>query len=415
MAGLTDGKIKGLKAKDKVYRVSDGDGLVLEVRPSGDKFWRYRYTLNGKASMMSLGQYLGKDKGGKVQGITLKKAREQRDIEKSRVVSGVNPVTHREVSKLNTFGAVALAFCEEKLSKGGWTASTHKRSLVALRARAFPMLGDRPIADITSGEILKALKEGDKSGKSIRRELQILIGQVCRYAVFNQLAKSDPTQVFKKGFVSEATKHSKPMSPDEVLAFFKGLENLASHPALVRGLELIWLTTVRRDELTQARWEEFDLDDEHDGRDAVWVIPWEKMKMKAEHRIPLVPRAVELLREIKEISRTSAWVFPGRDDACKPIGRGGFYRAFKIISGKEFSPHSARATFSTWVREEDRGFSDLAIEKQLAHKDKNRARASYDGSHQLSERRRMLLAWHRHIETLKSGTGVKRKVVKIRE
>ena len=136
--------------------------------------------------------------------------------------------------------------------------------------------------------------------------------------------------------------------------------------------------------------------------------------MKAEHRIPLIPRAVELLKEIRAVSRKSEWVFPHRNDASKPIGRGGFYQAFKAISGKEFSPHTVRATFSTWAREEERGFSDLAIEKQLAHKDKNQTRASYDGSHQLAERRRMLLAWHRHIESLTSGTVENRKVVPIR-
>jgi integrase len=413
MAGLTDSKIKGLKAKDKVYRVSDGDGLYLEVRTSGAKFWRYRYTLNGKASMMSLGEYLGVDKDGKPQGITLKRARELRDEKKPQVKDGIDPVAHRETAKLNTFETVALAFCEEKRTKGGWTASTHKRSVVALKARVFPVLGNRPIADITSGEILLVLEAGDKAGKSIRRELQIMIGQVFRYGVFKHLVSEDPTVVFRRGFISEPTKHSKPMSSDEVRAFFQGLEKLAAHPALIRGLELMWLTTIRRDELTGARWDEFDIDDEHGGRDAVWIIPAQRMKMKAEHRIPLVPRAVELLREIKTVSRKSEWVFPGRDDACKSIGRGGFYRAFKKISGEEFSPHCVRSTFSSWARD-DGGWSDLAIEKQLAHKDRDQVRGAYDQSHQLPERRRMLMAWQRHIESVISGAGEKRKVVSIR-
>ena len=125
MAGLTDSKIKGLRAKDKVYRVSDGDGLYLEVRTNGTKFWRYRYTLNGKPSMMSLGEYLGVDKQGKPQGITLKKARELRDKKKPQVKVGIDPVAHREVSKLITFEAVAMAFCAEKLEKHNWTEGTY--------------------------------------------------------------------------------------------------------------------------------------------------------------------------------------------------------------------------------------------------------------------------------------------------
>ena len=54
---LTDTKIKSLKARDKTYRVADHNGLCIEIRPNGNKLWRYRYRFNNKASMLSLGEY----------------------------------------------------------------------------------------------------------------------------------------------------------------------------------------------------------------------------------------------------------------------------------------------------------------------------------------------------------------------
>lgn len=157
---LTDIKLRSLKPRATVYRVADAAGLCIEVAPSGAKLWRYRYRFNGKASMLSLGEY---------PSVALSEARELRAAMRKRLSAGENPAAVRRSAKhaklsaaRNTFESVAVEWIEQQ--EGRWTlhhALDVQRSLVK---EAFPAIGDRPISEIEPPEILRCLKAIEQRG-----------------------------------------------------------------------------------------------------------------------------------------------------------------------------------------------------------------------------------------------------------
>ncbi|RMR20344.1 hypothetical protein CFBP3846_00314 [Pseudomonas syringae pv. avii] len=77
---LSDTTIRTAKPKDKLYRLTDANGLCFEVTLTGLKLWRYRYRFNGSAKMLALGTY---------PSVTLLKARQMRDESHQMLIDGV--------------------------------------------------------------------------------------------------------------------------------------------------------------------------------------------------------------------------------------------------------------------------------------------------------------------------------------
>lgn len=390
---LTDSKIKALRPQAKVYRVADGDGLALEVSPAGGKLWRYRFRLNGKANMLSLGAY---------PKVGLSDARKKRDEAAELVAKGLNPSHHRKSQAANTFRNIAAEYLADQESL--WTPRTMKQRRAILEADVFPAIGDRAINEISPSDVLRLLQGIEGRAPTVAVFARQIIGAVFRKAIVTLRADSDPSAPLSGSLRPRHVTHHPILTPTEIPAFLERMDAYTGYPSTRAAAELLWLTTARTNEVIAARWDEIDLEA------GLWTIPAERMKMRRDHVIPLVPRAVEIFLSMEPLSRRSEWVFPNRDDPGKSPSVNLLLRMWRYLGypAGGFSPHGVRGTFSTWAH--DSGYPSEVIEAQLNHADRNVSRASYNRSAYLEQRRAMLEAWAGYLDGMREGG----KVVPIR-
>ena len=160
------------------------------------------------------------------------------------------------------------------------------------------------------------------------------------------------------------------------------------------------LTLTRKDELRLAKWPEFDFENR------VWSIPAHRMKMRDPHRVYLSDQAIDLLEQLKPLSRPDGFILPNNSTASKPIGHTTINNVIDRLefNGARFVPHGLRATASSILNEA--GFRFDVIERQLAHRDRNKVRAIYNQAEYAEERREMLQWWANYIDSLKGGSNV---------
>jgi integrase len=311
------------------------------------------------------------------------------------VTRGLNPSHHRKTQEANTFRAVAEEYLTDQALI--WTPRTFKQRKTLLESDIYPAFGDRPINDITPADVLRLIQEIEQRAPVMAHFARQVIGAVFRKAVCTLRAEFDPSAPLKGALKPRNVEHHPILPATEIPGFFKRLEAYAGYPTTKAAAELLWLTTVRTVELLGARWDEFDLEA------GLWTIPAERMKLRRDHVVPLVPRAVEILRSLEPITRRTGWLFPSRDNPAQPASRGVLWKAWNSIS-QGFTPHGVRGTFSTWAH--DSGYQSEIIEAQLNHADRNTTRASYNRSAYLEQRRVMLEAWAGYLDSLKAGAIV---------
>jgi integrase len=385
---LTDSKIKALRPKESLYRVADGKGLCLEITPNGSKLWRFRFRLHGKAGMVALGAY---------PSVSLAEARKKRDEAAELVSNGLNPAHHRKAKVTNTFRAVAEEYLADQAEL--WTPRTLKQRRALLETHIFPAIGDRPISDISSADVLRILQDIEAGGApAVAMFGRQVIGAVFRKAVCTLRADSDPSAPLRSALKPRHVKHHPILPAGDIPGFFERLEAYAGYPTTRAAAELLWLTTVRTVELLGARWEEFDLEA------GLWTVPAERMKMRRDHVVPLAPRAVEILRMLEPLTGRTGFVIPNRDDPKRPATGNLLLRMWRYLGYTDFSPHGVRGTFSTWAH--DSGFDSHIIEAQLNHADRNVTRARYNRSAYLEQRRKMLETWAGYLDGVKNGSKI---------
>jgi len=247
--------------------------------------------------------------------------------------------------------------------------------------------------------VLTILKKVEARAPSIAVIANQLIGSISRYAVATLRADSDPTNPLRGSLKQIQTQHKKPLTPEEIPGFMAALDDYSGYFSNKIALKMLMLTLVRTVELLHARWDEFDLDS------ATWIVPAERMKQRQQHTVPLSRQAVDLLKILQPLTGKSEYLFPNRSNLTRPVSMGVLWKMVARMGYKgRFSPHGIRATGSTILNEQ--GFRPDVIERQLAHTERNKVRASYNQAEYLGERRAMMQQWADYIDGLKSGSGV---------
>lgn len=397
---LTDAKIRNTKAIDNPVKLADSRGLYLEVRPSGAKLWRYRYRIAGKENVFAIGEYLG-DK--RVGHISLDDARRQRDVARLLVKQGIHPSHQRQMQRMvqladasNTFEGVAREWIGKK--KAGWTLYYARQVERFLETDVFSYIGNLPIRNVTAAHLLEIVRRVEGRGAET---VALLVRQWCsavfRYAVATLRADGDPAAALKGAITRPKVVHSRPLSREEIAVFVKALDTYGGYRTTVIALRLKLLTFVRTIELRAAEWTEIDLNR------AEWRIPANRMKMRELHIVPLSRQALELLRELHTLTGGQRWLFPNyrRPVACMTattLNRALERMGFNGKGSMGFAAHGFRATASTMLNEA--GYRPDVIERQLAHKERNKARASYNQAEYLDERRTMMQQWADYLDKL---------------
>lgn len=410
---LTDTACRTAKPKDKPYKLTDGNGLYLEVKPSGVKAWRYRFELSDgktkKESVFAIGDYVIAPKGetpeqaeGRRKGrrFTLSEAREERVKARSLVVQGINPAHNRQQERVKrdyektiTFEAVA----KEWLALKDWEEITKSRRLKMLERIVFPRIGDLPIKAITPAHILEVLKgAAQDNGLSVAAEAKRTMSGVFELAISTLRASNDPVHPVRKAVPANKTQHKRPLSTDEIGQLLRDAESHGGRHETLCAFRLMWLTLCRPNEAVEAQWSEFDLDK------ALWKIPAERMKKRKEHTNPLPKQAVEMLQGLHAITGKYAHVFPHRDERTRPMVSASFRQMLNVLgwAGK-YSPHATRTTGSTRLNE--MGFSADWIEKQMAHIEPNAVRRTYNHAEYLNDRASMMQQWADMLDAWKNA------------
>lgn len=393
---LTDTAVRNAKPQDRAVRLFDGDGLYLEIAPAGGKWWRLKYRFGGKEKRISLGTY---------PDVSLKDARERRERARKLVSSGVDPSLHRQVEKsrrasvsANSFEAVAL----EWLAKYGstWSEGHGDKIKRRLERDIFPWIGARPASEITAPELLAALRRIEARGalETAHRAHQNC-SQVFRYAIAIGAGgiTRDPAADLRGALPPVTqTHHASITEPKGVGELLRAVWSYEGYLPTRCALRLAPYLFVRPGELRHAEWSEFDLNSRE------WRIPAQKMKSRELHIVPLASQSMEVLRELLPLTGRGKYLFPSIRSAARPMSDNTVLGALRRLgyTGNQMTGHGFRSMASTLLNEQ--GWHKDAIERQLAHGERNKVRAAYNYAEHLPERRRMMQAWADYLDGLRN-------------
>jgi integrase len=384
---LTDLKVRSAKPTARLVKLSDGGGLQLWLMPTGAKYWRLAYRLGGKQKLLALGVY---------PAMTLSEAREARDAARKIIKAGNDPVTVKRtertakaIATANTFGVLAAQLLEKRTREGKAPRTLEKmRYLIGL---ALPSLGQRPISEISRAEVLAVLKLVDARGKyETARKLRAAITSVFRYAIALEPEINDPTvSLYNKDVLTPRPVIHRPaiIKPQPFGALLRAIDGYSGQRETRLALQLLALVFVRPGELQAAEWSEINWDARE------WVIPPEKTKQRRELRVPLSTQALDILQQLHAMRR-GQYIFPSERSSDRPLSENTLNSALRRLgySSDEMCAHGFRSSASSMLNECKLWHPD-AIERQLAHTDRDATRKAYARADYWAERVEMMQWW----------------------
>ncbi|OQX13582.1 MAG: integrase [Desulfobulbaceae bacterium A2] len=367
------------------------------VTPTGGKLWRLKYRFGGTEKLLAVGAY---------PQISLAEARQKREQTSALLANGVDPGDTRKAQKTAgtldaaTFEVVAREWYT-KFSPS-WATSHGTKIVRRLELYVFPWLGVRAIKSITAPELLKVLRRIEAKGTlETAHRTQQNCSQVFRYAVATGRAERDPSGDLRGAIPPANEKHMATITdPIEIAGLLRSIDDYRGSIVTRCALQLAPLVFVRPGELRHAEWAEINFDT------AEWRIPPEKMKAGTLHIVPLSRQALDVLRDIWPLTGHGRYVFPSPRTDSRPMSSNGVLSALRRMgyAKDEMSGHGFRSMASTLLNEQ--GWNRDAIERQLAHAERNSVRAAYNYAEFMPERKKMMQAWADYLDGIKAGAKI---------
>lgn len=387
---LTVLQVNNVKPKDKDFKLSDAGGLYLHIKANGAKYWRLAYRYNQKQKTLALGVFPETSlQMARVKVLEAKKLLSN-NIDPSEVRKSIKT---KSLDSSNSFQSIATEwFLKQKTI---WVESHIKDVKRRLEKDIYPKIGQLPISQITSTQVLDVVRVIEKrQATDLAHRVLGVCGQVFRYAVSTGRLTNDPTRDLKGALTPHVQKHQNAIPSKELPKLIKDInayDNLGNLQTKL-ALQMLAHTFVRTGELIKATWDEFDFDN------CMWKIPASRMKMKREHIVPLTQQVITTLKLLKELSCNSSYVFPGRNPQQHISNNTLLFALYKLGYKGKMSGHGFRAVASTVLNEN--GFRADIIERQLAHLDGNSVRAAYNRAEYMKERIEMMVWWSNHLDSL---------------
>lgn len=374
-------KLTALHIKNaKPGRYADGKGLYLLASPTGGKSWVLRIQVAGKRRDYGLGS---------LDLVSLSEAREKAVEWRKVAKAGRNP--SEEAKRLNavmpTFEEAARAYHDS--TKGSWKSGKHTDQwLNTLASYAFPLIGKLSVDRIDAAEIQSVLIPIWQSKPETARRVRQRIGTVLDYSKAIGWRQHDApmraVNTLLKAIKQPKRGNFAAMHYREVPTFMAKLAAGGPTPGRL-ALQFLILTAARSGEVRGARWNEIDEDA------ALWTVPAERMKMGHEHRVPLSPSALAILKEAKQHSacKPDALLFAGLKR--QPLSDMTLSKVLKDNGGQGFTVHGFRSAFRDWCAES--GVNNDWAEAALAHTVSNRVEAAYRRTKFLDQRKGLMDSW----------------------
>lgn len=378
-------------------KYADGNGLWLWVSRSGARKWVARITVNGKRREMGLGAY-----GKRAPGVTLAQAREKAAQARSQAAEGIDPVEARRKVETGTPTFTSLAVRYIRKHRHGWRNAKHQRQWVStLKTYARPVIGTKPIDQITTEDVLTILEPIWITRTETAKRLQGRIENILDYA--SAMKYRDQTNPARwrghlQHLLSSPTKvktvrHHPAMPYTEVPALM--IELQAIHGTAALALQWVILTATRTSETLNATWSEIDLDA------VIWTVPADRTKTRTEHRVPLCRQALAILKRTPRIVG-NPYVFPGMRTG-RPLSQMALLKVMRgmgygtaipegVTHRGDYVPHGFRSSFRDWSGEVS-SFPRDVCEQALGHALPNKVEAAYRRGDLLAKRAKMMQAW----------------------
>src|SRR5690554_133979 len=391
---LTATAVKSAKPTDKPVKMADGGGLYLEVRASGGKYWRMKYRFAGTEKLLAIGTYAE---------ISLADARKAREKAKERLTEGVDPSMAKQLERklgqqvaANTFQLVAQEWLE-RVHQHDVVPDHYQRNRRRLERDAFPVLGKRPLAEISAAELLACLRRIEDRGHiETAHRVKALCGQVFRYGISTGRAERDPTPDLRGALRPHRSKHFAALTePSAVAELLRAIDGYGGQPVTIAALKIAPMVFTRPGELRQARWSDIDLDN------ALWSFTASKTDQPL--LVPLPGQAVAILRDLHGLTGHSEYVFPGARSHKRPMSNVAIKAALDRMGFKgQMTAHGFRAMART-ILAERLGYPPEHIEQQLAHAVRDSNGRAYNRTQFLEQRREMLQSWADYLEDLRDN------------
>ncbi len=395
---LTVKEIEAAKPKAKPYKLADGQGLYVEVMPSGGKYWRLKYRIAGKEKRLALGVY---------PDVRPQEARDKAKEARSQVRAGIDPGAKRRADKqaaalasANTFEAIAREWLEGR--KSHVEPAQHIKTLARLENDVFPWIGKRPISELTARDILTVLRRIDGRGaRYTAHRVRSEVSRVFRFAIATSRATNDPAQSLIGAIPPAVEKHMPAITDSaKVGEMLRAFDAFSGTFPVQCALKLAPLLFVRPGELRQAEWAAIDRNK------AEWR--YRVSKTKTDHLVPLSRQAVAILRELHALTGQGRYVFPSARTPSRPMSDAAINAALRRLgydTKTEITGHGFRAMARTILHEELHQKPEV-IEHQLAHSVPDALGSAYNRTKFLRERQEMMQAWADYLDKLKAGAKV---------
>ena len=400
---LTDIKAKNAKPLKKEYKLTDGFGMFLRVTPKGSKYWQMAYRFEGKQKIFSIGVY---------PAVSLGDARQRRDEARRLLAQGIDPNAKKqaEVKELKakrdntrSFRTVAKAWFSTKTK---WSDDYGDAVWKRLETYAFPVIGDKDVAELDTGDLLVPVKKVEALGYlEVAMRIQQYITAILRHAVQQKLIRHNPAYDMEGAVQKPQTEHRPALELEEIPQLLNKIAEYKGRRLTILAIQLNLMIFIRSSELRFARWSEIDF------KSKLWVIPEQReaienvkhstrgAKMKRKHFVPLCKQAMKILKEIRQLTyeegQDDGLIFTGCYDSFKPMSENTINKALRNMgydTKQDICGHGFR-TLACSALIESGLWSEDAVELQMSHKESNSVRAAYTHKAKHLEQRRLMLQW----------------------
>jgi len=413
MPNLTDVKARSLKPDDKP--VADGNVTGLYLFPSNDVgrgkwILRFKSPVTDKRRDMGLGTY---------PEVSIREARDNAEEARRLLRNGQDPIEERKAESDARMAVNAIPTFEEAArlvhtsQSPGWrNAKAAAQWLTTLETYVFPKIGKRKVDTLKAQDFADALRPIWNTKQETAKRVKQRCGTVMDWCVAQDFIQASPVSVVNKLLAKQQSARERvrhypsvpwPDIPDFVERVLRDDAASMAKPML----EFLILTAARSGEVRGANWSEIDFDN------GVWTIPAERMKAKTPHRVPLSPRATEILASQRHRGLHNTLVFPSpRGKMFSDMVLTKLLRDYDVQSdqpGRTATAHGFRSSFRDWASEH--GYQRDLAERALAHTIRNQVEAAYHRTDLLDQRRGMMETWANHV----SGESTAGKIVPFRK
>lgn len=401
---LTAAGAKAAKPKEKQYKIADGKGLYVLVKPNGKKYWRMKYQFGGKEKSLAFGVY---------PEITLAEARDRRDDSRRLIRQDVDPMAERkekkrvQVASANTFEKVANEWFDIHMAN---KSESHKdRTRRILDKDLIPRLGNSPIDQIEPPELLAALRRVETRGAvaTAHKALQSS-NQIFKYSKAAGLIKYNPASDMVGALTPMDIKHCASITePEKVGPLMLAIDRYPASLTVAAALKFSALVPSRPGEIRTMQWADIDLNEN------VWMAEEVEGKSKNRYIVPLSRQALAILKDQRRISGDGKYVFPSIRTADRPMSENTITAALRATgyTKEQMTAHGFRAMFRT-IGDEILGYPADWLEHQFGHAVRDANGRAYNRTRNIDQRREMMQSWADYLDHLKTQAAKRKEITR---